>query len=70
MMAFFCSQKSWGVDCDYNFGQKAMTVASGDDMLKENKQYKHRARQGGGEPHTHARTLSLSLLMQYGKLVH
>jgi len=29
------------VDCGYDFGQKAMTVGSADDMLKENKQYQH-----------------------------
>jgi hypothetical protein len=27
------------VDCGYDFGQKAKTVGSADDMLKENKQY-------------------------------
>jgi len=41
MMAFFCSQKSWDVDCGYDFGQTTTTVGSADDMLKENKQYQH-----------------------------
>jgi len=33
------------VDCGYDFGQKAMTVGSADDMLKENKQYQHHDRE-------------------------
>jgi len=33
------------VDCGYDFGQKAMTVGSADDMLKENKQHQHHDRE-------------------------
>ena len=33
------------MDCGYDFCQKAMTVGSADDMLKENKQYQHHDRE-------------------------
>jgi hypothetical protein len=45
MTAFFCSQTSLDVGYGYDFGQKAMTVGSADDMLKGNKQYQHHERE-------------------------